>query len=78
MKMSDRTFKQHFMLTQASFNYVCNAIGPTIDTNNYVCTTNILNVECKVAVTLWRLATNLEYRSIGVIFKMFIRCKTIS
>ena len=52
--------------------------SPTIDTDNYVCTTNILNVECKVAVTLWRLATHLEYRSIGVIFKMCIRCKTIS
>ena len=70
MKMSDRTLKQHFRLTRTSFNYVCNAIGQTIDTNNCVRTTNVVSVECKVAVTLWKLATHLEYRSTGIIFKM--------
>ena len=54
-------------MSQATFLYVCNEIRPVIEKEDTVMRTAI-PVEQQVAMTLWFLATNLDYRTIGHLF----------
>ena len=71
-KFNDLQFKKNFRVTRNTFDIICDRIGQDINSND-IRSINILSVQIKVGVTLWRLATNLEYRSIAQIFCMSIQ-----
>ena len=52
--------------------YLCNMISRKLCEKSTVMMTPI-SVERRVAITVWRLATNIDYRSIGHLFG-FARC----
>eukprot|EP00057_Strongylocentrotus_purpuratus_P005496 XP_003731101.1 PREDICTED: putative nuclease HARBI1 [Strongylocentrotus purpuratus] len=66
------TFEQedwlsHFRMSWQTFNFLCGQLRPIIqkmDTKFRVA----IRVEHRVAITLWRLATNVEYRTIAQMF----------
>lgn len=54
-------------MRRATFEYVCVMLRPLL-TRQHTRYRRPLSVEMRVAVCLWRLATNLEYRSISNLF----------
>ena len=54
-------------MSQATFLYVCSEIWPLIEKEDTMMRTAI-PVEQRVALTLWFLATNSDYRTIGHLF----------
>ena len=63
---SEDDFKNKFWLNHATFVYLCSKLLPHLQKHH--CVRDPLSVELRVAVTLWRLGTNAEYRSIGHLF----------
>ena len=63
---SEDDFRSNFRLSRATFAYLCSKLAPLLQKENYI--REPLTVELQVAVTLWRLGTNAEYRSIGHLF----------
>ena len=68
----NHTFSAHdwlenFRMSQATFLYVCNEIRPVVEKEDTVMRSAI-PVEQRVALTLWFLATNSDYRTIGHLF----------
>ncbi|XP_049579200.1 uncharacterized protein zgc:113227 [Syngnathus scovelli] len=58
---------RHFRMSEATFLDICSKLRPAMekrDTNFRVC----VPLKKRVAVALWKLATNSEYRSIGHLF----------
>ena len=63
----DEQWRANFRMSQRTFVHLCNEIRPEIvrqDTRFR----HAISVEKRVAITLWRLATNGDYRSIGHMF----------
>ncbi|XP_074527630.1 uncharacterized protein LOC141791248 [Halichoeres trimaculatus] len=57
----------NFRMSEETFLYLCNKLRPGMekqDTNYRVC----VPLKKRVAIALWKLATNSEYRSIGHLF----------
>ncbi|XP_071490668.1 uncharacterized protein [Diadema antillarum] len=57
----------NFRMSKQTFNYLCQKLRPSIqkmDTR----LRSAIGVEQRVAITVWRLATNVEYRTIGQLF----------
>ena len=63
---SDDDFKDNLQLSRVTFVYLCSKLAPRLQKLH--CVREPLSVELRVAVTLWRLGTNAEYRSIGHLF----------
>ena len=64
---SDEQWRANFRMSHAMFYYLCNELRPEIikqDTRFR----RAVSVEKRVAITLWRLATNGDYRSVGHMF----------
>lgn len=64
---SDEEFRQNFRVRRSTFQLLADELKPFIqkeDTNMRKCVT----VNMRLAVTLWRLGTNIEFRSIGHLF----------
>ncbi|XP_063040017.1 uncharacterized protein LOC134435115 [Engraulis encrasicolus] len=60
-------FIMNFRVSPETFEYICRRVGPTIgrmDTNFRLC----IPVQKRVAMALWKLATNSEYRTISHLF----------
>ena len=54
-------------MSQATFNYLCNELRSTIQkTDTHL--RKAVSVEQRVAITLWYLGTNSDYRTIGHLF----------
>ena len=51
----------------SNFEFVCNELRPFVQ-RQVTRLREPISVEVRVAVTLWRLATNAEYRTIAVLF----------
>ena len=64
---STHDWLENFRMSQATFLYVCNEIRPVIEKEDTVMRVAI-PVEQRVALTLWFLATNSDYRTIGHLF----------
>lgn len=64
---TDRQFVQNFRMRRATFDYVCGMLRPLL-TRQHTSYRRALSVEMRVAVCLWRLATNIEYRSLSNLF----------
>lgn len=54
-------------MTRETFQLVCSELRPYIERQNTRFRQPI-SVEARVAVTVWKLATNVEYRTIAALF----------
>lgn len=54
-------------MSRSTFNYICSQLSPYIQKQNTQMR-DCVPVEQRVALTLWRLATNADYRSISQLF----------
>ena len=57
----------NFRMSQATFVYVCNELRSAIERTDTEMR-KAVPVEQRVALTLWFLATNADYRTIGHLF----------
>lgn len=64
---NDRDWIENFRMQKSTFMYLCNLLRPHIQKQDTIMRCAI-TVEKRIAVTLWRLATNVEYRTIGHLF----------
>ena len=64
---SSQDWLENFRMSQATFVYVCDEIRSIIEKEDTVMRKSI-PVEQRVALTLWFLATNADYRTIGHLF----------
>ena len=58
---------ENFRMSQQTFNYLCERLRPAIE-KQYTKLHQPISVEKRVAITVWYLATPMEYRSIGHLF----------
>lgn len=63
---SEEEFKGNFRVSRATFAYLCSELTPRLQKSHFI--RRPLSVEQRVAIALWRLGTNIEYRSIGHLF----------
>ena len=68
----NNTFSPHdwltnFRMSQATFDYICSELKDEIEKNTTIMR-NSISTRMRVAVTLWFLATNADYRTIGHLF----------
>ena len=64
---NDRDFRENFRMSKDTYHFLCQELDIHIrkrNTNFRQC----IKVEKRVAITLWRLATNAEYRTISHLF----------
>ena len=54
-------------MSHETFNYLCNKLRSTIEKND-TAMRKAIPVEQRLALTLWLLATNADYRTIGHLF----------
>ena len=64
---STRDWLESFRMSQATFVYVCDQLRSAVEKSNTEMR-NAIPVEQRVALTLWYLATNTDYRTIGHLF----------
>ena len=74
---SDEEWKQKFRVSRETFKVLCNKLKPSLERR--VLTRQPLSVNQRVAVTLWRLGTNVEFRTISHLFGVGIStaCVTV-
>ena len=63
----DKDWVENFRMRKETFNYLCHQLRPSIKRKTTIMRSPI-PVEKRVAITLWRLATNSGYRTIGHLF----------
>ena len=54
-------------MSQGTFSFVCNELRPHLQRQS-TALRQAVSVETRVAVTIWKLATNIEYRTISALF----------
>jgi len=59
-------WKRNFRVSRATFQFLCLELRPYLQRRSVVRLP--LSVEMRVAITLWRLGTNIEYRSLSHLF----------
>ena len=62
-----RDWLENFRMSRDTFLYLCEELKPAIERQDSVLRRTI-PVQQRVAIALWKLATNSEYRSIGHLF----------
>ena len=63
----EKDWVENFRMRKETFVYLCSQLRPSIERKKTKMRTPI-SVEKRVAITLWRLATNAGYRTIGHLF----------
>ena len=66
MNWSDKEWKQNFRITRETYCYLCDKLQPYLQ--KQLAMREPLSVAQRVAITLWRLGTNVEYRTISHLF----------
>ena len=66
MNWSDKEWKQNFRITRETYCYLCDKLQPYLQ--KQLAVREPLSVAQRVALTLWRLGTNVEYRTISHLF----------
>lgn len=64
---AEEDWRSHFRMTRHTFEFLCTKLRPSIrrlDTR----LRSAIGVEQRVAITLWRLSTNIEYRTLAQLF----------
>ena len=64
---SARDWMENFRLSQETFKYLCRQLRPYIQHSN-TRFRDAVSVEKRVAITLWTLASPVEYRTVGHLF----------
>ncbi|XP_071946061.1 uncharacterized protein [Antedon mediterranea] len=64
---TEEDWKQNFRMKKTTFEYLCGQLHNRLFKSD-TCFRKSISVKLKVAITLWRLGTNCEYRSIGHLF----------
>lgn len=62
----DVEFKRNFRVSRKTFDYLCNKLRTKLTPDATLHA--IIPVEKRVAIALWRLGTNIEYRTISHLF----------
>ena len=60
-------WKENLRMSQSTFNIICNELRPYI-TRESTQLRQPISVEQRVAVTIWKLASNIEYRTLAGLF----------
>jgi hypothetical protein len=60
-------WRDNLRMSQVTFEFICNDIRPYIE-SQVTRFRDPISVEVRVAITIWRLATNIEYRTLGGLF----------
>ena len=63
---SDDEWKQNFRVSRATFRFLCIQLQPFLERQHVL--REPLSVDQRIAITLWRLGTNIEYRTISHLF----------
>lgn len=63
----DEWWRENLRMTRPTFEIVCNELKPYIE-RQVTKFRHPVSVEARVAITIWRLATNVEYRTIAALF----------
>ena len=63
----DRWWKENLRMTRDTFEIVCNELRPHIE-RQVTRFRQPVSMEARVAVTIWRLGTNIEHRTIAALF----------
>ena len=58
---------ENFRMSRTTFTYLCNELWQTIQKQDTIMR-KAISVEQRIALTLWRLATMTDYRTIGHLF----------
>ena len=72
----DREWKKNFRVSRATFRYLCNELRGKLRHESTFRET--VPVEKRVAIALWRLGTNVEYRTISHLFGVGVSTACIS
>ena len=62
-------WKKNLRLSQSTFNIICTELCPFISRRDTVLR-DCISVEERVAITIWKLATNIEYRTLSELFRI--------
>ena len=60
-------WKENLRLSQSTFNIICTELRFFISRRDTVLR-DCISVEERVAITIWKLATNIEYRTLSELF----------
>ena len=63
-------WRENLRLSQSTFNIICTELHPFISRRDTILRACI-SVEERVAITIWKLATNIEYRSNRTLSELF-------
>ncbi len=63
----DNEWVNNFRLSKSTFNFLCDELRPYLQKEN-TRFRQAISVRKRIAVALWRLATNSDYRTIGHLF----------
>ena len=66
----DLKWKINFRVNRAAFRYLCTSLSANLQRSTVVCVP--ISVEKRIANALWRLGTNVEYRTISHLFGVSI------
>ena len=66
-EFGEEWWKQNLRMRKSTFDILCAELCPYIGRET-TCFRQPVGVEQRVAVTLWRLATNIEYRTLSALF----------
>ena len=66
-KLGTSWWKQNLRMSRDTFNIICNELRPYIQ-KKWTNMRSPVSVEERVAVTVWKLATNVEYRTLASLF----------
>lgn len=64
---SNRMWIEHLRMTKETFNFICNELWARLR-KKHTRFRRPISVEARVAMALWRLASGIDYRSIGQLF----------
>ena len=65
-RWTDREWKKNFRVSRITFHFLCRELAPFLTKRHVV--RKPLSVDQRVAMCLWRLGTNVEYRTISHLF----------
>ena len=65
-RWTDREWKKNFRVSRITFHFLCRELAPFLTKRHIV--RKPLSVDQRVAMCLWRLGTNVEYRTISHLF----------
>ena len=66
-RYQDHLWREHFRVSRDTFQHICGLVGPQLMRQNTILR-EAITVEKRVAVALWRLATGISYRTVGLTF----------